>query len=206
MLKKLLELLGLPGDTTEEKALEAMSARLKLPAASEVMTALSLNPAASVQAVMSAITTLKAAPANVIACTEVMSELGLAATVGKSEIIATIRALKQAKDHGISNAEFEAMKAEIANSKATKLVEEAMSAGKITAAQKDWAQNYAKTDPGGFKLFCEKAPVVVSMKAVEDKKVVKDPMADLTSTDREMMKMFGLTEEDFKKHYKPVVI
>jgi len=200
MLKEVLALLGLPADTTEGQAIVAMSTRLKAPAAQEVMSALKLKPEATAQEVCRAINDLQI---PVVACKEVMSELGLQQTAGASEVIATIRAIKQAQANGVSAVEFEAMKNKIVQREADDLVSEAMKAGKITAAQKDWATKYAREDQEGFKLFVERAPVVISMKTITDTPPKRDAMSDLTQEDREVMKQFELSEEDFKKFYKP---
>lgn len=47
--------------------------------------------------------------------------------------------------------------------KANKLADDAISAGKVTPKQKDWAQAYALKDPEGFKKFIEAAPVIVKL-------------------------------------------
>lgn len=214
MLKEILKLLGLPENATEAQAIEAMTARIKMATSHEVMSALNLPLAATTQEVMSAINGLKTAQTAVVACTEIMSELGLAAAASKSEALATLRALKQTQAAGISVEEFTVMKNKLAQMDADGLVTEAMKAGKITAAQKDWATQYAKTDQAGFKMFVEKAPVVVVMKTVAGPGTgggsgggsAAAAGQDMTETDIEVMKLMGITPEDFKKYYKPVSI
>jgi hypothetical protein len=44
---------------------------------------------------------------------------------------------------------------------AARTVEEAMLAGKISPAQKDWALSYCRRDPESFKTYVDKAPRVV---------------------------------------------
>ncbi|MEW6378603.1 MAG: phage protease [bacterium] len=207
MLKQVLVLLGLPEDTSEEKALLAMKARLNQPViGQEIMSALNLPPEATSMDVLGAIQGLKTSGLRFpVACTEIMTELGLAAAATKSEAIATIRALKQPQTAGISVEEFQAMKEKLARQEADGLVTEAMKAGKVTAAQKDWATAYAKGDPAGFKMFVEKAPVVVMMKDVgAGDPPAGETRAEITETDRVVMKQMGMSEEDFKKYYRPV--
>lgn len=213
MLKEVLKLLGLPETTTEDQALEAMKAKFNQAASQEVMSALCLGPSTSTQVVVGAIQALKAGVAgaaaagnSMVACTEIMSELGLAAAANKSEALATLRALKQPQVAGVSIAEFQAMKDRLAKMDADGLVTEAMKAGKITAAQKDWAEQYAKTDPSGFKIFTEKAPVVVVMKEVGGSGGNNDPGptgSEITESDRVVMKQMGISEEEFKKFNRP---
>lgn len=45
--------------------------------------------------------------------------------------------------------------------KATASVDAALKAGKITPAQKDWALDYASSDPKGFDKYIEKAPALI---------------------------------------------
>ena len=49
-----------------------------------------------------------------------------------------------------------------AKDKAETTVADAMAAGKVTPAQKDWALAYASQDPAGFKSFVEKTAPIVS--------------------------------------------
>ena len=48
-----------------------------------------------------------------------------------------------------------------AEEKAEAAVETAMSAGKLVPAARDWALNYAKSDPAGFATYVEAQPVIV---------------------------------------------
>ncbi|MEW5803732.1 MAG: phage protease [bacterium] len=203
-MKEFLTLLGLPEGTSKEKAIEVMSARMHIAAGHEALksqlaTALNVSSTATSQEVMGAINALKEA-SSTVACQEVMSELGLSAAASKSDAIATIRALKQTQVTGISVAEFQAMKEKLAQRDANDLVTEAMKAGKITAAQKEWATEYAKADPAGFKVFVEKAPVVVTMKEIGGAGPDQPPAKEqITETDRIVMKQMGISEEEFKE-------
>lgn len=215
--KKILELMGLPSETTDDKVFEVMSARLKQVSnnivSQEVMTALSLKPDATVKEILDVINRFKTTSTStgnatgntIVASQEIMSELGLQSTASKSEAIATIRAIRQAQTTGISITEFEAMKTKMFQREADELVVEAMKAGKITAAQKDWAINYAKTDQAGFKMFVEKAPVVIIMKDLPENKNNRSAGDNLviTKEDRLIMKQMGVSEENMKKYYCP---
>lgn len=58
-------------------------------------------------------------------------------------------------------AELEALKARLAAESAAQAVDEALQLGKITPAQKEWALEYFRQDPEGFKTFAARAPQAV---------------------------------------------
>ena len=95
---------------------------------------------------------------GVVACKEVFDALGLEETVQRSEVVATIHALKQKPD---LTREVAALKARLAERERDELVAAALKDGKITPAQKEWAEKYAVQDPEGFRFFIAKAPQVV---------------------------------------------
>jgi phage I-like protein len=57
--------------------------------------------------------------------------------------------------------ELTALKARLSEETANRAVEEAMLAGKISPAQRDWALSYCRRDPENFKIYVDKAPRVV---------------------------------------------
>ena len=57
--------------------------------------------------------------------------------------------------------ELAALKAQLSEETTARVVEEAMLAGKISPAQKDWALSYCRQDPESFKIYVDKAPRVV---------------------------------------------
>jgi len=116
-----------------------------------------------------------------------------------STIVASIHALKQKNDTGVSRDEFKKLQAKLAAKEATDAVDAAMKVGKIAPAQKDWATEYAKEDLKGFNTFIAKAPVVVP---VDDLPGKKDDKHDgkLTETDLQVAKMMDVSAEDIKKY------
>jgi phage I-like protein len=50
----------------------------------------------------------------------------------------------------------------VAQSQAGALVDDAVRAGKVTPAMKDWALTYAAQSPDGFKTWCAASPVIVT--------------------------------------------
>lgn len=71
--------------------------------------------------------------------------------------------IQQMKNGGDVAAELAALKQQIAKKDADEAVALALKDGKISAAQKEWASQYALKDPEGFSGFLEKASPVVPM-------------------------------------------
>ena len=104
-------------------------------------------------------------------------------------------------------AQFDEMKTQlasiqktIATDKALAAVDEAVTAGKVTPAQKEWATGYATKDPEGFAKYIAGAPVIASQEEV----AAGDPPAgkDGSKLDRQQKTLctaLGLKEEDFAK-------
>ncbi|MCP4106730.1 MAG: hypothetical protein GY749_14530 [Desulfobacteraceae bacterium] len=138
----------------------------------------------------------------VIASKSVLEALGVSDDAGESEVVATIHALKQGH---ADESEIVAMRTELAGLRKYKsekerdlLVAEAFRREKIVFGQKAWAQNYAETDPDGFRLFIKKAPKVIDTGEIETA-----GKADRTDEDQlRINKMMGIDEETWKK-YKP---
>lgn len=119
-----------------------------------------------------------------------------------STVIASIHALKQTAasgESGVSKADFETLKARLAEKEALDAVGDAMAAGKIAPAQKDWALEYAKNDLKGFNIFVAKAPVVVPVKDLPGKKEDKVD-TDLTGAVLSIAGQLGATKEDIEKY------
>lgn len=99
----------------------------------------------------------------VVACKEVLEALELPETADKSEVVASIHALRQKPD---LTEEVASLKRRLAERERDELVAAAMQEGKITPAQKEWAERYAMEDPEGFRIFISKAPVVVPLDGI----------------------------------------
>jgi phage I-like protein len=206
-MKKILGLLGLTDTSTEDDVVNAIKSIMtgKGTMHEEMARTLEMSQTATHEEVMGRIAQLKfaaAAPAPA-AGEEILTELGLQKGAGKSEVIANIRAMKQTIVNGINPAEFQVMKQRLAAIETEKIVTLAMSEGKITAAQREWAEKYATDDPEGFKLFTEKAPVIVTMKQVAaGNGPEKKPEKVITEEDKAVMGQMGVTEEEFRKYNK----
>ena len=140
----------------------------------------------------------KAEPKQVVA-KEIFDALELKEGDSVSTVVASIHAIKQAGKGSVGREEFDRLKKELTNRDATEIVAKAMTDGKITPDQKDWAQSYAERDIEGFKIFTAKAPVVMPMaKLPEQKKSADDIVADEATMT--IAKMMGNTPEDIKKY------
>lgn len=170
-MKALLKLLGLPEDATEEQAIAVVN-------------------------------TLKAtnnANARVVANRVVLDALGLPENATEAEITGTIMAMQ----HGSNNVTELSKQVTLLTNKlnqrdADDSVAQAMQDGKITPAQKDWAMDYAKRDLEGFKVFVNKAPVVV----IDGRIVTNQKAGEGALDDTQLMinKMCGVDDETFKKY------
>lgn len=161
--KLLLEILGLPEETTDEALVEMIKAKC--------------NPANEHE---------------VVANKTVLTLLGLKDDAKTEEVCASIMSLKQSPEI----VELKALKERLDKQDADQLVNEGLKTGKITAAQKAWAEAYALKDREGFKSYLELAPQTVPMGEVntstETKKSVElDPIA---------LKNMGISKEDIEKY------
>jgi len=97
-----------------------------------------------------------------LALPEIALAAGLEESATPAQVKGAILALKQGAEHlATLQGEVEALKAERQEEKALAAVGEALAAGKITPAQKDWAAGYARQDLDGFHAFAAQAPKVI---------------------------------------------
>lgn len=187
-LKELAKLLGLPEDATEEevKKAAAVAAKAKKDAEEKEGAQKEQEPgkdAGSQEAVVP------------VANSTVLSLLGLDETAKTEDVAASIMALK-AGDVNVQT-ELLALKERLEKQEAEELVVKALKSGKITAAQKEWAEEYALSNKEGFKSFLEKAPVVVPVEKLE----LKDAPQSV-EVDPVILKACGISKEDFEKYGK----
>ena len=141
---------------------------------------------------------LQEKPKEVVA-KEVIEALDLKETDGVSTVVASIHALKQSGKGTVSREEFEKIQKDLRKRDADEIVAKAVSEGKITPDQKDWAVQYAERDLEGFRVFVAKAPVVVPVDNLPKKEIrADDAVADEAVLN--VAKMFGNTPEDIKKY------
>lgn len=184
-LKELAKALGLPEAATEEEVKNAVSAAAK---AAEKLKEMEGNTSGEGEK--------DPEEAEVVANSTILSMLGLKAGARTEDVAASIMALRAGSPD--TQAELLALKQEMQQRKVDEAVSMALKAGKITAAQSEWAQSYAMKDLDGFRSFVEKAPVVVP----QGKLALQDaPAASAAGeVDVAILKNCGLTEEDVKKY------
>ena len=166
LLKKIAALLGLGEEATEEEVMQKIGEALN-EAKQRGDAAGQKQPPEEEGKIV----------ANKVVC----GLLGLEAGAKTDDVAAAIMALKHPKGF-VPETELRALKEKIERKEADDAVLVALKAGKIAAAQKEWATEYALKDPNGFKAFVEKAPQQTSEETLK------------------ICKMLGVSEEDLKKY------
>lgn len=145
--------------------------------------------------------TRRVAPAETLDKKEILRALGLSEGASRSETLATIAAFKSGAD-SVSTLEkvVAQLKAELAARDAQELVELALKTGKVTPAQQEWAVEFARQDPEGFKIFLAKAPRIVPignhLELIEEERVQR--RVDPSQT--EVNRLMGITDEIYLKY------
>lgn len=173
-LKQCAAMLGLPEDATEEQIMAAVRECCKQAGEKKEM----------------------------VANKTITGLLGVAETAKTEDVVTAIMALKSPAGM-VPAADFLALKARLDKKDSDELVLTALKAGKISAAQKAWAEEYALKDADGFKKFVEKAPQVVPLGELEIA-ANKDSTAATDETTLKVLKMLGVSKEDADKYGKDV--
>ncbi len=182
-----------PGEPKEEEAMEFLK---------KLIAKLGLAETAAEDDVLAAVATLadkKPETVEVVA-KDILTALELTGDEDTSAVVASIHALRQQTKGTVSRVEFDRLQGQLAQQDAEKIVAKAMTDGKITPDQKDWAMDYAKSNLPGFTLFVVKAPVVIPVKKLPGKK--DDEAALVNDTTLTVAKMMDVSEEDIKKYGK----
>ncbi|MEW5804928.1 MAG: phage protease [bacterium] len=157
MKKKLAALLGLKEDAPDEEFIQVISAR---------MEAAKAQGAQGAQG--NSLTSHEKIPA------EITGLLGLEPGAKTADVAARIQSLKQSADQTTAlAAKVTTLEEGAKKREAGELVEAAMKEGKVTPAQREWADAYALRDPEGFKLFVAKAPQIVPFDQIAAKGVTQ---------------------------------
>ena len=173
-LKKLIEVLGLDESATEEQILQAIAA---LTSTSEKDSDTKADDKAT----------------EMVANSIVLGLLGLNKDAKTEDVAASILALKA----GGADEKVEELSKKIAKKEADEAVIIALKDGKITAAQKEWATEYALKDPTGFAGFLEKATRAVPISKTD---LIDAPKSADVEVDMKALKNMGLSDEDIKKY------
>lgn len=129
---------------------------------------------------------------------EVLELLDLKEDAGLAEVKGRVIALKNPSGY-VRVEEFKALQDKLAQRERDELVARALAEGKITPAQKEWAEQYALKDQEGFKAFLEQAPQVVPLKPAPGSGPGK-PATAVDDVQALVNKMLGVSDEDFKKY------
>ena len=174
--QRVKELLGLPAETPEEDVMNALVKVLE-----KVKDAPDPKPEEDKE---------------VVANSVILGLLELPADSKTEDVTTKIMALKA----GVSrqNQEIQETMERLRQRDADDAVMMALKAGKITAAQKDWAKEYALKDRKGFDSFVEKAPTVVPVGKLNTTEAPK--AKEKVEVDEFILKATGLSKEDLEKY------
>lgn len=165
-------LLGLPKDASEDQALEAIRS-------------------------LKGQTALKAPVAH----KEVLTLLDLADDANLDSVKGKILALKNPSGY-VRVEEFQTLKDRLALRDRDDLVASAISQGKVTPAQKTWAEEYALKDPAGFRAFVALASAVVPIGEVAGgtSRPAGGAPGGADEVQTVVNKVLGISGETFKKY------
>lgn len=95
--------------------------------------------------------------------------------------------------------ELNSLRATQAKGAAEDAVDQAIKAGKLTPATRDWALNYAAGDPDGFAAFVKAQPTILN--ASKTAQTIEPPKGEngLTEDEMAVCMQLGVTPEEFKK-------
>lgn len=160
---------------------------------------LGLAAEAKDEEVLAALDQLSAASGQIVAHKELLVLLDLAETASLADAKAKLLAFKNPSGY-VKAEEFNALRDKLLHKERDELVDEAIRAGKVTPAQKAWAETYALKDPEGFRAFVQAAPAVVPVGPSPAAGTETKPGEALDETQLSINKMLGISDDTFKKH------
>lgn len=188
-LKELAKMLGLPETATEEEIKKALG-----DAAKAAEKAAEKEPEKKPDGGDE-----PAGGSEMVANSTILSMLGLKADAKTEDVAASIMALRAG---GINTqAELLGLKQRMLEREAQEAVQAALKTGKITAAQTDWAKEYALKDMDGFKGFVEKAPVIVPQGQLDLKDAPEYHGSD-GEVSEVILKHLSISADDIKQYSK----
>ena len=202
-LKRILAKLGLKQDS-EPTTAEAEAALARIDPAPPIDLA-ALATALGLKAKATAEEILAAAKAR---GGELATALGLAETATADEVLAAAKAARTSTADDptafVPRAEFDRVATQLnelqtsrTEEQATAAVDDAIKAGKLAPAQRDWGLATAKKDLAAFKSYAESAPAIVTP-AAPTPAPAGDPDAALTSEELAVCRSMGISEDAFK--------
>jgi phage I-like protein len=189
---QVLEMLGLGKDATEAQVLKAVE-RLKLTRGA-ALTGLGLKDEAGPDEVTVAVKDLVEFRDGAVEALELKAERTPVA------LRAAVIALRN-PSNAVPAAEYAALKRRLDERDADDVVGLALKAGKVTPANQAWARDYALKDPAGFRLFVDKAPVVVPLGGPEAAgQGGPSTGGQAAESELAVCKQLGITQESWAKH------
>lgn len=129
----------------------------------------------------------------------VIESIGLQPDADSAEITGTLCAMKQAHEQFAAlAARVGELEAALGGHEAEGLITQAMREGKLTPAQRAWADDYAARDIDGFRVFVAKAPIVVPVTDAPSHAVSRKSRID--ETQHRVNAYLGISAEAFG-HY-----
>lgn len=132
----------------------------------------------------------------------VREALGVDADAGDDAVLSAARDRAAAGD-AVPRAEFDRVAADLATmrserreERATAAVDQAVAAGRVPPAQRDWALDLARTNLESFESYAASAPVVAPPAAGNPS---PDPDRDLDADERAMCSALGVSEGAFRE-------
>lgn len=185
-LKKLADILGLPEDATEDDVLGAVKVAVEKAAGQPGKA-----PGSD-------------GGGEVVANSTVLSLLDLPDSASTADVTAKIMTLK----NGDQELALRVQQLELAAKErdADVLVEAALKNGKIAAAQKKWAKEYAMKDREGFEDFIRLTPAAVPMGRMDLKDAAQEGTGQPGADMQAILKNAGISEADFEKYAEKEVI
>lgn len=148
----------------------------------------------------------------------IIEALGAPADADVAQLAAHAKTLKEAasrqpdprewvpmSQHQAVAQELAALQQQVAKEKAEAAVRQAMSAGKLAPAMRDWALGYATKDPEGFAAWAEKAPAILPPEGGQAAHRVASNADTLSDEDRYVCAMLGLSEADYAAHKRNLI-
>ena len=211
--KALAKLLGLAEDATEEQVTAALNA-----ATAAVTSLEAITKAAGLDAGADAVKVIDRVTALAKDASDIRGAVGLATDATGEATLAAVRAKGSAGSNidpsqFVPRAEFDRVQTQLnalttnaAETAATAAVDDAIKAGKVAPASRDWALGYAKKDAEGFQAFVAAAPAILNPgRVTQDGKPPGSDEASLSAQAEEnadVLARMGLTKEDFVKANK----
>lgn len=186
LLKKLLEALGLPADTTEEKALEAIAAlktapKEAAPETAALCAALDLKTGATTAQLIAACTSLKVRAA------------AAQPDMAKFVPVETLETVK---------AELAALTSQVNGDRVDALVKDGLAVGKLLPAQETWARDLGKTNVAALSSYLDATAPIAALTATQTGGKRPDGAAkpaNLSSEELAVCTAMGLDPTDFAK-------